>query len=117
MEIAGAIIVLLGSLVLLVAALGLLRMPDVYNRLQVGTKSSTLGTIMTFFGLFLIMPEWWGKLILLVIFVMVTNPVSSHVLARAAYFINIPLTKRTVVDKLKVSKKAMKIKVEPKNVS
>jgi multicomponent Na+:H+ antiporter subunit G len=63
------------------------------------------------------MPEWWGKLILLVIFVMVTNPVSSHVLARAAYFIKIPLTKRTVVDKLKVSQKAMKIKVEPKNMS
>ena len=117
MEIIGAIITLLGSLVLLVAALGLLRMPDVYNRLQVGTKSSTLGTIMTFFGLFLIMPQWWGKLIMLVVFVMVTNPVSSHVLARAAHFIKIPLTKRTIVDKLKVSEKATKIKVEPKNVS
>ena len=117
MEIVGAIIVLIGSLVLLIASIGLVRMPDVYNRLQVGTKSSTLGTILTFFGLLFIMPEWWGKLILLVIFVMVTNPVSSHVLARAAYFIKIPFAKSTVVDKLKVSEKAMKIKVEPKNFS
>jgi multicomponent Na+:H+ antiporter subunit G len=115
MEIIGAVIVLIGSLVLLIASLGLVRMPDVYNRLQVGTKSSTLGTILTFFGMVFIMPEWWGKLILLVVFVMVTNPVSSHVLARAAYFIKIPFTKQTVVDKLKVSEKAKIIKVEPKN--
>ena len=114
MELLGAIVTLMGSLVLLVASIGLLRMPDVYNRLQVGTKATTLGTILTLFGLLILMPGWWGKLILLIFFVMMTNPVSSHVLARASYFIKIPFTDHTVVDKLKVSPKAQKIEYEEK---
>lgn len=112
MELAGAIITLMGALVLLVASIGLIRMPDVYNRLQVGTKASTLGTILSLFGLVLVNPTWSGKLILLIFFVMMTNPVSSHVLARAAYFIKIPFTSRTVVNKLKVSDKALKVKAD-----
>jgi len=112
MELIGAIITLMGALVLLVASIGLIRMPDVYNRLQVGTKASTLGTILSLFGLVLVNPTWSGKLILLIFFVMMTNPVSSHVLARAAYFIKIPFTSRTVVDKLKVSDKALKVKAD-----
>jgi multicomponent Na+:H+ antiporter subunit G len=114
MEIAGAIITLMGSFVLLIASVGLVRMPDVYNRLQVGTKATTLGTIMSLIGLAFIVPGWTGKLVLLIIFIMMTNPVSSHVLARAAYFIKIPFTSRTVVDKLKLSKKAIRIQNESK---
>ena len=114
MELAGAIITLIGSFVLLIASIGLLRMPDVYNRLQVGTKATTLGTILSLIGLALIIPGWSGKLILLIFFIMMTNPVSSHVLARAAYFIKIPFTDRTIVDKLKVSDKALKVENEQK---
>ncbi len=114
MELFGAIITLIGSFVLLIASIGLVRMPDIYNRLQVGTKASTLGTILVLLGLAFVVPGWSPKLVLLIVFVMVTNPVSSHVLARAAYFIKIPLTEKTVVDKLKVNKKALKVKLEPK---
>ncbi len=114
MDIAGAIITLMGSFVLLIASIGLVRMPDVYNRLQVGTKATTLGTILSLIGLAFIMPSWSGKLILLIFFIMMTNPVSSHVLARAAYFIKIPFTSRTVVDKLKVSKTVLKVEKEGK---
>lgn len=100
LELAGAIITLIGAVVLLIASVGLVRMPDVYNRLQVGTKASTLGTILTLTGILLLIPGWAGKLILLIFFIMMTNPVSSHVLARAAHHIGIPLTKSTVVDLL-----------------
>lgn len=102
----------MGSFVLLIAAIGLVRMPDVYNRLQAGTKATTLGTILSLIGLVFIVPGWSGKLILLIFFIMMTNPVSSHVLARAAYFIKIPFTDRTVVDKLKVSNRALKVEKE-----
>lgn len=112
MELVGAIVTLIGSVVLLIAATGLVRMPDVYNRLQVGTKATTLGTILTLFGLLLVVPAWWGKLLLLIFFIMMTNPVSSHVLARASYFIRIPLTNRTVIDKLKLDKKVMRVAIE-----
>ena len=73
-------------------------MPDLFNRIQAGTKASTLGTILSLFGIVLITPAWWGKLILLIIFVMITNPVSSHVLARAAYCVKVPFYKKTLVD-------------------
>lgn len=97
-EIIGAILVLLGSVFLFLGALGLVRMPDVFNRIQAGTKASTLGTFLSLIGLVFILPNWWGKLVLLIIFILMTNPVSSHVLARAAYCIRVPMFKKTVVD-------------------
>lgn len=99
-EFIGAIIVLVGSVFILLAAIGLLRMPDFYTRIQAGTKASTLGTILTFVGLGFIMPDWLGKIIVLIFFILITNPISSHVLARAAHFIKTPLAKLSVSDKL-----------------
>lgn len=112
MELIGAIVTLIGSMVLLIAAIGLVRMPDIYNRLQVGTKATTLGTILSLFGLLIVVPGWWGKFLLLIFFIMMTNPISSHVLARASYFIKIPFTKDTVVDKLKLNEEVLKVAVE-----
>jgi len=115
LEIIGAILVLLGSVFLFLGALGLVRMPDLFNRIQAGTKASTLGTFLSLIGLLLITPEWWGKLILLMIFILITNPVSSHVLARAAHFIGVPLADKTVTDKYKQEEKTLLINDEIKN--
>jgi len=115
LEILGAILVLLGSIFLFLGALGLVRMPDLFNRIQAGTKASTLGTFLSLIGLLLITPEWWGKLILLMIFILITNPVSSHVLARAAHFIGVPLADKTVTDKYKQEEKTLSINDEIKN--
>jgi multicomponent Na+:H+ antiporter subunit G len=103
----GQIFLLMGSFSLFVAAVGLLRMPDVYNRVQTGTKASTLGAIMSFIGIGLLAVDHWdetnwiGRVIVLIVFIFLTNPVSSHVLMRAAYAMKIPLSKVTSVDKLK----------------
>ncbi len=101
LKIIGGVIAILGSIVLLISSIGLVRMPDSYNRIQVGTKASTMGTILSISSLFFIYPHWYGKLIILVLFVLITNPVSSHVLARAAYHIKVPFSSRTIVDQLK----------------
>jgi multicomponent Na+:H+ antiporter subunit G len=82
----GAIIVLTGSLFLFLASLGLVRMPDLYSRMQAGTKATTLGTILVVLGLAFIVPAVWSKLLLLGVFVFLTNPVSSHALSRSAHF-------------------------------
>lgn len=100
LEIIGSVITLIGSVFLLLAAIGLLRMPDVYNRIQAGTKATTLGTILTLLGIGLIHTDWLLKIVLLIIFVLISNPVSSHILGRAAHFAGTPLAKGTVVDKL-----------------
>jgi len=101
LEIIGGLVAIIGSIFLFLGSLGLIRMPDAYNRIQAGTKASTLGTILSIASLFFFCPQWTGKLIVLVLFVLITNPVSSHVLARAAYHIKVPLSKRTEVDQLK----------------
>ena len=85
------------------AGLGVLRMPDTYNRIQTGTKATTLGTIMVLVGMAFLHPPWTLKLIILIFFVMLTNPVSSHALARAAHAIGIRGTESTVIDALGAS--------------
>lgn len=84
-EIIGSLIVLSGSFFLFTASLGLLRMPDFFNRIQAGTKASTLGSLLILIGVAVIHPAWWGKLLLIFIFIVITNPVSSHCIGRAGY--------------------------------
>ena len=99
-EIIGNLFLIIGSLFLFSAGLGVLRMPDTYNRIQTGTKATTLGTIMVLVGLAFLHPAWTLKLVILIFFVMLTNPVSSHALARAAHSIGIFETETTVIDQL-----------------
>lgn len=104
MELIGAIITLAGSIFLFLGALGILRMPDVYNRMQAGTKATTLGSILFLLGISIGHYECgcFGKIVILILFIIFTNPISSNTLARAAHFIGIKLTKRTVKDDLEV---------------
>lgn len=99
-EVLGSLVVLAGAVFLFAAGLGVLRMPDSYNRIQTGTKASTLGTILVLAGLAIHHPAWSGKLLLLVFFILLTNPLSSHALARASHARGIPRSRRTVVDRL-----------------
>jgi multicomponent Na+:H+ antiporter subunit G len=99
-EITGNLFLITGSLFLFSAGLGVLRMPDTYNRIQTGTKATTLGTILILVGIAFLHPAWALKLVILIFFVMLTNPVSSHALARASHTIGIHETEMTVVDHL-----------------
>jgi multicomponent Na+:H+ antiporter subunit G len=99
-ELIGSLFLLGGAVFLFSAGLGVLRMPDTYNRIQTGTKATTLGTILILIGLAFLHPVWTFKLIILIFFVMLTNPVSSHALARAAHSIGTAETESTVIDQL-----------------
>lgn len=99
-ELLGGIISIAGSILLLLAALGLIRMPDVYNRMQAGTKATTLGSMLFLTGIAVARPDWWPKLLVLILFIVFTNPISSHALARAAHFAGIRMSDRTVKDDL-----------------
>lgn len=76
---------LLGAAFMLLGAVGLIRMPDVYNRLQAATKSATLGAVALMLGLALLQPGWWAKLLLIALFILFTNPVGSSTIARAIF--------------------------------
>ena len=89
MNILGYIFVFIGALFYALGGLGMFRMPDVFNRLQAGTKATTLGTIALLFGIGLLNPDWMIKILLIIVFLTVTNPVGSSTLARAAYISNV----------------------------
>ncbi|MEN8186465.1 MAG: monovalent cation/H(+) antiporter subunit G [Bacteroidota bacterium] len=99
-ELIGGVFLVFGSISLLIAAIGLYRMPDFYNRIQIGTKASTFGVLLTIIGIAFLFPGWIPKLLAMLLFVLFTNPISSHVIARAAYFTKVPLSDKTKVDKL-----------------
>ena len=58
MRLIADLFLLLGALFALLGALGLVRMPDVYNRIQAGTKAVTLGALSFLLGIGLLYPEW-----------------------------------------------------------
>jgi multicomponent Na+:H+ antiporter subunit G len=100
-EIIGSLIIFVGSVFLLLASIGVLRMPDCYNRIQTGTKATTLGLMLVLLGVTVYHPGWGWKLLVLAFFVLLTNPVSSHALAKAAHKSGISMACETVVDQLR----------------
>lgn len=95
----GALLVLAGAAFLFLGGLGLYRMPDTYNRIQAGTKATTLGTLLVLLGAAFLVPGWSIKLMLILLFLLFTNPLSSQVLARAAHRSGVPAP-RTRADAL-----------------
>ncbi len=75
-----------GLFFLFVGTVGLLRLPDVYNRLHATTKCDTLGAGLILLSLALQSSAAAGiRLMLLALFILITNPTAAHVIARAAY--------------------------------
>ena len=81
----GYIFIFLGVIAFVISAIGLVRMPDIYTRMHAGTKATTIGVILVILGVICVEPSWAWKLILLAIFILLTNPLSSSVIARASH--------------------------------
>jgi multicomponent Na+:H+ antiporter subunit G len=86
----------------LLGCIGLVRFPDVYNRLQAATKSVTLGTLGIMFGIFLLygFSAMGIKALVCGLFILLTAPVSAHALSRGALIFGSKMWKGTIVDKL-----------------
>ena len=96
----GGLLLVAGAAFLLLGGLGLVRMPDVFNRIQAGTKATTLGTLLSLAGIGCLRPDWGLKLLLIGLFILFTNPLSSQVLARAAHRVGLKKSPLTRVDRL-----------------
>ncbi len=96
----GMVFIGIGLLFDLLGCIGLVRMPDVYNRLQAATKCVTFGTCSIMFGTFLIVGlcSTGVKALLCIVFVALTAPVSAHALARAAHRAGVKLWEKSVID-------------------
>lgn len=91
----------IGVTFLFLGSLGIWRFPDVYNRLQAGTKCTTFGSFFTIIGVGIMEPQWIFKCLIIAVFILLTNPISNHALGRASKRIGVPLTDKSVVDKSK----------------
>ena len=99
MHIFGEVLIGVGVAFLFLGGLGILRFPDVYNRLQAGTKCTTLGAFSTVLGVGFVHPSWMLKTIVIAVFILLTNPISAHALARASYKSGVRLWDKSVVDR------------------
>lgn len=83
----GAALAMAGTLLLVVSALGLFLLPDALSRQHAATKSATLALGLLLAGCALAsgQPGWWPRVLLIVGLLLLTLPVASHMLGRAAY--------------------------------
>ncbi|MBA7666466.1 Na(+)/H(+) antiporter subunit G [subsurface metagenome] len=99
MQVFGIIITAIGTIFLFLGGLGVFRFPDVYNRLQAGTKCTTLGAFLTIIGVGITQPDWLPKTLVIALFILITNPISNHALGRASRKSGVSLCDKSVVDK------------------
>lgn len=98
-----AALLVVGAFFMLLAGLGVLRLPDLFMRLQAATKASTLGVGCMLLGVAIHFQDLavTARAVLVVAFFFLTAPVGAHVIARAAYAVGVPLWKGTIVDELR----------------
>ena len=101
-EVLAVALMLFGAFFVFVAALGAVRLPDLFLRMHAATKAGTLGAALVLaaaaavFGTTAVAT----KALLTFVFLLLTAPVAAHVLGRAAYYDGVPLWERTEVDAL-----------------
>lgn len=101
-EILSAVLLIVGSLFMLIAGLGIVRMPDLFMRMSCATKASTLGVG---FLLLAVAIAFWhlgvsSRAVATIIFVALTAPVAAHMIGRAGYIVRTPLWQNSIVDQL-----------------
>jgi multicomponent Na+:H+ antiporter subunit G len=98
-----AVLMVVGAAFMLLAAVGLLRLPDLFTRMQAGTKASALGAGCALLGVAVYFGELGtaSRAVLVIVFIFLTAPISAHMVARAAYVVGVPLWEHTNRDDLR----------------
>lgn len=102
-ELITGILLITGGSFLLLAGVGIVRMPDLYSRIQAATKAATLGIgcIVLAIAIHFNDTSITIRAILVIAFLFFTAPVAAHVIGRAAYFVGVPLWEGTIIDELR----------------
>jgi multicomponent Na+:H+ antiporter subunit G len=102
-DVVTSLLILIGGVFMLLAGIGVLRMPDLFMRMQAATKAATLGAgfmllaVAVHFGQLAVVT----RVVLVIAFILLTAPVAAHMIARAAYSVGAPLWQHTLVDELR----------------
>ena len=98
-----AILATLGALFVLLAGIGILRMPDTYLRMAVTTKAATLGVglLLGAAAIYFNDLSTTTRVLAIIVFILLTAPVGAHLIGRASYIVGNPLWEKSVMDDLK----------------
>lgn len=96
-------LMLIGAFFMFVAALGVLRMPDLFMRLSATTKASTLGASSLLLAAAFHFGDYGiaSRIAAIIAFIVMTAPVAAHMIGRAAYISRVPLWEGTIRDDLR----------------
>jgi multicomponent Na+:H+ antiporter subunit G len=96
------VLMIMGAFLMLVAAIGVLRLPDIYLRMAANSKAATLGAVCVLIALSIHFLDLGiaTRAIAGIIFLFMTAPIAAHMLGRAVYITGEPLWERTVLDEL-----------------
>jgi multicomponent Na+:H+ antiporter subunit G len=96
-------LLVIGTLFVLLAGVGVFRMPDLFSRMQASTKAGTLGVgcLLVAVGLHFGDLGVATRALLVVAFLFLTAPVAAHMIAQAAYFTDVPRWEGTVIDEFR----------------
>lgn len=86
------VLISIGTFFLLIGTIGLIRLPDVYNRMHATSKATTIGAASLFLSGFVIFgPQGPGLVSLVgIVFLFVTAPTGAHMISRAAQKMGVP---------------------------
>lgn len=106
----GHVLITIGAVFDFFGALGLLRLPDVYCRLQAATKCVTMGTMMILIGTAVTTASPWIalKALICAVFIAITSPTAADALARGSYLSGVRLSDRSIVDDFKERAEALR---------
>jgi multicomponent Na+:H+ antiporter subunit G len=122
-DLVSTVFIVSGVFFMVVAALGILKLPDFYIRMSAITKAGTMGVGLIVVGIAIYFNELLiaTKAFVMISFMMLTAPVAAHIIARAAYKHGIPFWKQNLVDELnkvvvKRDELEQQISREPENI-
>ena len=99
------LLLLASAFFMLLAALGILRLPDLPTRMHASTKAGALGAILVMTAVAFYFAEGVvvTKAIAVIVFILITAPIAAHAIGRAGYFVGVPLWEGSVKDELESS--------------
>lgn len=102
-EALSGVLIMIGTAFMLIAGIGVLRMPDLYTRMSATTKVTTLGisSILIAAAVYFSELSVVTRALATIAFVLLTMPVAAHAIGRASYFVGVPLCPQTVRDELR----------------
>jgi multicomponent Na+:H+ antiporter subunit G len=102
-EVISLLLLLTGAVFVFIAALGVVRMPDMFLRMSAASKAGSLGASLALLAAALYFYDLAIaiRVIATIAFIFLTTPVAAHLIARAAYVNDVPLWEKTICNELR----------------